>query len=297
MLSEGLQATEPGGFLLIRDTACYSGRRLLKYYINCALKRGEAVHVLGFEIPEHELCAELDRNYLHLFHYHNAYTDPLGWTKQSSFTVKHFSATEMTRLLQETQQAKASVLVIDSLSWVVRHHDTVAVCQELQKLRKGGSVRLIFGLLHTDLHQQGVVGTVSHLASTVISVTPVNNARYAVAKISHRKKSGKVMQKEEFFTLTEDLTLSIETKPNQSGNVETDLHTKSEVDPASNLTFNLRLSEVEREAKEKVPLPFVFSEEKKSALLRPGRGSGRIMYEPDANDDIDEEDPDDDLDV
>ncbi|MCJ8731584.1 hypothetical protein PDJAM_G00201360 [Pangasius djambal] len=297
MLSEGLQATEPGGFLLIRDTACYSGRRLLKYYINCALKRGEAVHVLGFEVPEHELCAELDRNYLQLFHYHNAYTDPLGWTKQSSFTVKHFSATEITRLVQETQQAKASVLVIDSLSWVVRHHDTVAICQELQKLRKGGSVRMIFGLLHTDLHQQGVVGTVSHLASTVISVTPVNNARYAVAKISQRKKSGKVMQKEEFFSLTEDLTLSIETKPNQSGNVQTGLHTKSEVDPTSNLTFNLRLSEVEREAKEKVALPFVFSEEKKSALLRPGRGSGRIMYEPDANDDIDEEDPDDDLDV
>lgn len=36
---------------------------------------------------------------------------------------------------------------------------------------------------------------------------------------------------------------------------------------------------------------------RKSALLRPGRGSGRIMYEPDANDDIDDEDPDDDLDV
>jgi len=36
---------------------------------------------------------------------------------------------------------------------------------------------------------------------------------------------------------------------------------------------------------------------RKSALLRPTLGSGRIMYEPDANDDFDEEDPDDDLDV
>lgn len=36
---------------------------------------------------------------------------------------------------------------------------------------------------------------------------------------------------------------------------------------------------------------------RKSALLRPARGSGRIMYEPDASDDLDEEDPDDDLDV
>lgn len=156
---------------------------------------------------------------------------------------------------------------------------------------------MIFGLLHTDLHQPGVVGALSHLASTEISVTSVNNARYAVAKISQRKKSGKVMQKEEFFSLTEDLTLSMETKPNKSEDAQTDLHTESEVDPMSNLTFNLRLSKTEREAKEKVALPFVFSEEKKSALLRHGRGTGRIMYEPDANDDVDEEDPDDDLDV
>lgn len=54
---------------------------------------------------------------------------------------------------------------------------------------------MIFGLLHMDLHQQGIVGTVSHVASTVISVTPMNNARYAMAKTSQRKKSGKVMQK------------------------------------------------------------------------------------------------------
>lgn len=54
---------------------------------------------------------------------------------------------------------------------------------------------MIFGLLHTDLHQQGIVGTVSHLASTVISVAPVNNALYAVAKISQRKKTRKIMQK------------------------------------------------------------------------------------------------------
>ncbi|TSL34598.1 Elongator complex protein 5 [Bagarius yarrelli] len=142
------------------------------------------------------------------------------------------------------------------------------VLQELEPggfvIIRGGSVRNIVGLLHADLHQPGIIGALSHLASAVITVKPVNNARYAVAKISQRKKSGKVMQK---------------------------------VDPTSNLTFNLRLSETEKEAKERVALPFVFSEEKKSAFLKHGRGTGRIMYEPDANDDFDEEDPDDDLDV
>lgn len=36
---------------------------------------------------------------------------------------------------------------------------------------------------------------------------------------------------------------------------------------------------------------------RKKALLHSGPGSGRILYEPDANDDYDQEDPDDDLDV
>lgn len=36
---------------------------------------------------------------------------------------------------------------------------------------------------------------------------------------------------------------------------------------------------------------------RKTALLHSGPGSGKILYEPDANDDYDQEDPDDDLDV
>lgn len=47
--------------------------------------------------------------------------------------------------------------------------------------------------------------------------------------------------KEEFFTLTEDLTLSIETKPNQSGKAQTDLHTESEVNSSEFVSKSERL--------------------------------------------------------
>lgn len=295
MLSDVLQGSESGGIVIIRDTASYSGRDLLKYCINCALKREDDVHVLGFEVPEQELSSGLDNNYKHLFHFHNAYADPLGWAKQSSFTVKQFNIENITQLVRETQHAKSSVLIIDSLSWVIRHHNPVAICQQLHELKKGGAIRTICCLLHMDLHQQGIVGSICHLANTVITVTPVNNAPYSEAKTTHRKKSGKVMQEEEFFMVMENLTLSIEKRPSQSGHVQ--IQPDAKADPTSNLTFNLHLSEVEREAKEKVALPFVFSQEKKSALLKKGQGSGQIIYEPDANDDFDEEDPDDDLDI
>ncbi|XP_066537203.1 elongator complex protein 5 [Hoplias malabaricus] len=294
MLLEVLQGTEPGGIVIIRDTSSYSGRHLLKYYINCTLKREEDVHVLGFEVPDQEMRAGLDSNCMHLFHFHNAYEDPLGWTSQSSFTVKEFNAADITRLVCRRQHAKASVLVIDSLTWVIRHHNPVAVCQQLQELKRGGSVRMIFCLLHTDLHQQGVVGSICHLASTIITVTSVNNAHYAAAKMIHRKKSGKIVKEDEFFSVTEDFTLSKERRPSQPAHVQMP---DTKADPTSNLTFNLCLSEVEREAKEKVALPFVFSQEKKSALLNQRQGCGRIIYEPDAADDFDEEDPDDDLNV
>lgn len=71
------------------------------------------------------------------------------------------------------------------------------------------------------------------------------------------------------------------------------------MDPATHLTFNLHLSKKEREAKDSLTLPFQFSSEKQQALLHPvpGQTTGRIFYEPDAFDDVDQEDPDDDLDI
>ncbi|XP_051528914.1 elongator complex protein 5 [Myxocyprinus asiaticus] len=296
MLLNVLQGTEAGGFIIIEDTVKYSGRGILKCFINAALKRDEDVHVLVFETPEQELRAGLDSSCVHKLHCHKGFPDPLGWTCKSSFTVEKFTAQEITRLVKETQHARASVLVVDSLSLVLRHHDPVVICQRLQELKKGGVIKTIIGLLHSDLHQHGIEDIMCHLASTVISVAPVNNERHAVAKTTRRTKSGKVMRGEEYFSVSEDATLSVQTIPHQPGHAQKK-EDVAEADPTSNLTFNLRLSKEEREAKEKVALPFVFSQEKKSALLKPTPGSGRIMYELDANDDFDEEDPDDDLDV
>jgi hypothetical protein len=71
------------------------------------------------------------------------------------------------------------------------------------------------------------------------------------------------------------------------------------VDPTTHLTFNLHLSKKEREARDSLTLPFQFSSEKQQALLRsgPGQTTSHIFYEPDVYDDLDQEDPDDDLDI
>lgn len=295
MLLELLQGSDSGGFLLIQDSANYSGKHLLKSFINAALHRDEDVHVLLFETSEEELNKGFEEIQLQRLHIHNAYEDPLGWTKKADFTVKHFCLNDLTQVLKDTSHQNNPIVVIDSLSWILRHVCTTTVCSTLHQLKKGGSVRAIIGLLHADMHPKGTVGSVCHLATSHIAVTPCKTGDNCLAKITKRTKSGKVLQDEHTFSIKEDLTVmlhkSLNTAPQQ---IVAEEH---EMDPTANLTFNLRLTDKEREAKEKLSLPFMFSKEKKKAILHSGANLGRILYEPDANDDFDQEDPDDDLDV
>ncbi|XP_060887473.1 elongator complex protein 5 [Labrus mixtus] len=293
MLTELLQGADAGGFVIIQDSIRCSGRHLLKSFINAALNREEAVHVLGFEVDEEELKDGLKGSAIDRVHFHNAYTDPLGWTDHPAFTVHQFCLEELTHLVKQSSHSRPATLVIDSLSWILRHHSPIVVCKTLHQLRKGGAVRAIIALLHADMHQKGTEGSVCHLATSVITIAPGMNGDQAVAKITKRSKSGKVMQDEEIFNINKDFTVTVQSKLGPK-NTPTE---EKELDPTANLTFNLRLSDTERKAKEKLALPFVFSKEKKTALLHSGPGSGRILYEPDSNDDYDQEDPDDDLDV
>lgn len=295
MLSELLQGTDTGAVLIIQDSCSYSGQHLLKSFISAALNKEEPVHVLGFDVSEEELKYGLTAPTQRL-HFHSAYTDPLGWTNRSAFTVHQFCVEELTHLLKQTSHPKPVTLVIDSLSWILRHVSPPAVCKTLQQLKKGGAVRAVIGLLHADMHQRGTVGSVCHLATSVITVAPGTKGDEAVAKITKRSKSGKVTQDEEIFSIKGDFSVTVLSKTSHAGHRQTEPE-EQQTDPTANLTFNIRLSDTEREAKEKLALPFVFSKEKKTALLQSGPGSGRILYEPDANDDYDQEDPDDDLDV
>lgn len=60
-------------------------------------------------------------------------------------------------------------------------------------------MRAIIGLLHADMHQRGTVGSVCHMATSVITVAPGMKGDEAVAKITKRSKSGKVMQDVSFL--------------------------------------------------------------------------------------------------
>ena len=64
----------------------------------------------------------------------------------------------------------------------------------------------------------------------------------------------------------------------------------------SGLTFNLSLTEQQKEARSNLQLPYLLDEKVKKSQLDLGK-KGQIFYEADEVDDLDEEDPDDDLNI
>ena len=76
-------------------------------------------------------------------YFHGGFADPLGWIKRSSFTVPQFTSEDILTLLTPVQQSKSAVLVIDSLSWLLRHLDPVVICKRLQEIKRGVHFRAL----------------------------------------------------------------------------------------------------------------------------------------------------------
>ncbi|XP_015275791.1 PREDICTED: elongator complex protein 5 [Gekko japonicus] len=291
------------------DSISCEGRTLLKSFVAASAQRGESVHVLSFDIPEEEFKAGFSAAVTSQLLYHDGFRDPLGWTGQGGgLALGDFASSELVARLAAATRGPSTV-VLDSLSWLLLRLPFPLVCQVLAQLPRrakvaGLKITRIVALLHGDLHQLGQLEALHTLARVVVKVAPAPEAvpggdgAARVAATLHKKRGGKVMQKREYFAVLPNWVLKCLGELLEDGLPgEEDAQVPATADPAANLTFNLRLSEAERRAKEAVPLPYQFSEEKKSSLLQTSTSLGKIYYEPDAADDIDEEDPDDDLDV
>ena len=90
------------------------------------------------------------------------------------------------------------------------------------------------------------------------------------------------------------------------------LFLKAVQDPTQNVPFNLNLTPSQRESRAQVPLPYAheglflhhvssfipfWPESPGKPLEKPAKAAGVILYEPDSADDIDDDDPDEDLDI
>ncbi|XP_070812691.1 elongator complex protein 5 [Pituophis catenifer annectens] len=300
------------GLLLLQDAVACEGRSLLKSFITAAAQRAECIHVLSFDLSELEFKTGLSTEVTSRILFHDAFPDPLGWCgRGSGLTLGEFSASGLASRLATTSQGSATI-VLDSLSWLLLRLPFPSVCQVLAQLPRranaaGLKIVRIVALVHGDLHPPAQLDVLKTLARLVVTLQPgpgsgrSGDGTPQTAVVLHRERGKRLLQKTELFSILPGYGFKFlgELPPkgvSKEDEAEEGRETAA-VDPTARLTFNLRLTEAERQARESVPLPYHFSEEKKSSLLQTSTEEGKIFYEPDAADDFDEEDPDDDLDV
>ncbi|XP_004398592.1 PREDICTED: elongator complex protein 5 [Odobenus rosmarus divergens] len=291
-----------GGLVLLRDSVEWEGRSLLKALVKKSALCGEQVHILGCEVSEDEFREGFDSSINSRLIYHDLFRDPLSWSQTGEALPG--GPLGALQAMCRTDPGPFTI-ALDSLSWLLLHLPCTAVCQELcalshQHSRPGGScpaepVRVL-GLLHEELHGPGPLGALSSLAQTEVTLSGAMGQ--ASAHILLRRPRQRPAHQTQWFSIRPDFSLDLQGGPLLESQPHPDPHTPP-VDPTAHVTFNLHLSKKEKEAKDSLTLPFQFSSEKQQVLLRPrpGQATSHIFYEPDAYDDLDQEDPDDDLDV
>ncbi|XP_028636039.1 elongator complex protein 5 [Grammomys surdaster] len=292
-----------GGLVLLRDSVEWEGRSLLKALIKKSALRGEQVYVLGCEVSEEEFREGFASDVNSRLVYYDLFRDPLNWSKPGE-AVPEGPLKALISMCKRTDGGSVTI-ALDSLSWLLWHIPCVTLCQALHPLSQRSvdpgnnspieQVRVL-GLLHEELHGPGPMGALSTLAHTEVTLS--GKMDQTSASIFCRRPQQRATYQTWWFSILPDFSLDLHEGLPRYSELHPDPHT-TQVDPTAHLTFNLHLSKKEREARDSLTLPFQFSSEKQQALLHPGPGqtSGRIFYELDAFDDVDQEDPDDDLDI
>lgn len=253
---------------------------------------------------------------------HDGYTDPLGWNAVPDCSSEH--ETEITRftvsnnLINHIKKSSKDhlkrsemkiMVIIDGLSLLLRHksiHDVCTMIKSLSKLTNKVEVVQLVATIQEDIVSQTAINALTYIADATINLElhqrkiPRSNRGFTAeqtsfqADVTLRKKTGKIMREIFVYNISKDLNFM---KKNEIEIGAKNEDIISQADPTADLSFNLRLTDSEKQARSQVRLPYTLDNEQKAVQLDPSSGSGQIIYHPDDADDFDEEDPDEDLDI
>lgn len=159
-------------------------------------------------------------------------------------------------------------VVFSSLSLPLLTQSAHELASLIRRLRDLDSVCKVISCLHTDVvSAEEVIQSVEYLFDTVVTLKPVtastNQDYYGHVDIIRRKRNGKIETADELFALGCDFTLA---DVHDSTSAIKVIQETTSVD-LSNLTFNLGLSDAERQAKNDLQLPYLKKASEKEALL------------------------------
>ncbi|KAL5014460.1 hypothetical protein ScPMuIL_008730 [Solemya velum] len=300
MLSNIFDGKEKPQVVVLKDTIEQSGNTLYNSLIVGLCARVERVHILAFDRSPDVILQELPKELHTRVTVHDFFHDLLGWLNSDKLSVNTDIVKYMENCLGNHGNQSAA-LIINSLSSLIIHRTTSYTCQVIHKLRSqnktGCDLQQIVCLLHGDLHDNKSLALIEHTADCVLSVSPSSTQAYTgCCGTLYKKKSGKVIRKEENFCIEGYKLVQTAEVKDTSLVIKQDID-EEQPDPAANLTFNLSLTDKEKAARSQLVLPYTISKERQVESLNPVHGGGQIFYQPDDADDFDEEDPDDDLDI
>eukprot|EP00090_Calanus_glacialis_P005351 TRINITY_DN14158_c0_g1_i1.p1 TRINITY_DN14158_c0_g1~~TRINITY_DN14158_c0_g1_i1.p1 ORF type:complete len:290 (+),score=111.27 TRINITY_DN14158_c0_g1_i1:56-925(+) len=288
MLSRLISGGEESDFILLTCPSSSSPADILKQF----LKTCSAGSVLVSTGPNQILPA--GDNFSKVIEL----KDFLGWN--SGIPLKFPDC-----VLKEVDPGKEAI-VIDSLTDLLVFQKPTAVANLIRKLKQKSSNKAkLFAVLHKECLDDNIAEAVEQLATTTIVMEKLDEteAYPQMCRISHRKLGGKLVTSKEVIKL--DVLGNIKIEPFTENKVKSKYIEEDDADEAIDklTTFNIGTSKnKEKEAKEKLVLPFYTDEQKQSVVTAAGEVKiqgevpGKIYYEPDSGDDWDDDDPDDDLD-
>ncbi|KAI9599271.1 hypothetical protein BDF19DRAFT_430645 [Syncephalis fuscata] len=160
---------------------------------------------------------------------------------------------------------------------------------------------------HSLTEARGITGDAFLVEHVPRFSSSSNSLDALLCTLTHRKSNGKVITETTHITFEPqgDIDQVTAYEPpsvsiigaNNDGDNSSNSATQKESNPAAHLPFNLTLTDEQREAKDKLLLPYLKAQEHTAAVTTGAGAVTSIYYTPDSDDDFDEEDPDDDLEI
>ena len=225
------------------------------------------------------------------------FSDNLGWVSGHPLVFPDF--------ILDTVKTSEQSLVVDNLTDLVIFYNLSAITKFVRNFRQSsGKKTKLIALLHKNCLPVSDVTDLKKFFTTVIDIgnTKVESASEKLCVVNHHKVGGKLVTSKEILQLDSDLNIKI--LPYKEVGIKTQ-EEEEEVTFDKLTTFNINTSkEAEKEAKEKLVLPFYKEPQKIGEVKLHNTVSGtqevidgKIYYEPESGDVCDDEDPDDDLDL
>lgn len=298
MLKDIVRGREKALVVLVEDSIQASGIPILRSFINSLSSSVKTIHLLTYEYDSGIIMKNIAQEIRGNVQVHNVSEDPLQWMDDPAMRLLDMDLTDHCKSMSgKKTESDEFAIIIDCFSRLMHHRSASYVCQQISGIARLEGLKQLVCCVHQDLHEQSHLKLLEHSANAVLSLTPAKEATFSgLCSVLHKKTSGKITRIREHYSFTKscDIFETAEYKPISE---IVKLADNDQPDPTANLTFNLSLTEKEKNTRRQLVLPYVHDKQKQEEnLVKSGR-QPKIFYQPDDVDDFDEEDPDDDLDI